>query len=166
MAGENQIEGVQVDRSSAKRRLHYWYFAMFSVSGLVLSVLLVLWCKPWLNESERRLLGVWTWKDQPGEITIHYRDDGTMRYTDRPGDRDPAFVRWSIESNVISEEFSERNTLEYVAKNLLFRRKWKPDQHGIMFNADGTVTVKLWDGTDRVMIPWSSDQGEFLKNAR
>jgi len=84
LAGENQIEGVQVDRSSAKRKRHYCYFAMFSVSGLVLSVLLMLWCKPWLNESERRFLGVWTWKDQPGEITIQYRDDGTMRYTDGP----------------------------------------------------------------------------------
>ncbi len=165
MTAENQVEGVQVDRSKAKRKRRYWWFAIFSVSGLVLSFLLMIWWKPWLNESERRMLRVWTWQEKPSEITIHYRDDGTLRYTDRPGDRNPGFMRWKIENGVILGEYSERNVLEYLAKNLIYRRKWESDRCPITFDADGRITFQLSDGTERILIPWSSDQGEFLKNA-
>ena len=109
------------------------------------------------------MLGVWTWQDSPGEITSHYRDDGTMRYTDRPNDANPGFMRWKIEKDVLSIEYSERNTLEYVAKNVLFRRKWQPDQSPLTHNADGSIAFKISDGKERVLIPWSSAQGEFLK---
>lgn len=148
-----------------RRRIRYVRLAGFCVVALVLGPVFIQWWKPWLNASERRMLGVWTWQDSPGEITSHYRDDGTMRYTDRPSDRNPGFMRWRIEKDVISIEYSERNSFEYVAKNVLFRRKWKPDQHPVKYNADGIITFTMSDGKERVLIPWSSDQGEFLKQS-
>ena len=148
-----------------RRRVCYLRFAGILFCLFVLAILFIQWWKPWLNESERKMLGVWTWQDAPGEITIHYRNDGTLRYTDRPEDRKPAFMRWKIEKGVISGEYSERNAFEYVAKNLIYRRKWKPDECPVKFNADGTITYTLSDGKKRVFIPWSSDQGELLKKA-
>ena len=148
-----------------QRRFRYLRFGGIVFSLFVLTIIFIQWWKPWLNESERKMLGVWTWQDEPGEITIHYRTDGTLRYTNRPGDRKPAFMRWKIENGVISGEYSERNVLEYVAKNLIYRRKWEPDKCPVAFNADGTITFKLSDGTERLLIPWSSEQGEFLKMA-
>jgi hypothetical protein len=136
------------------------------LSLFVLTIIFIQWWKPWLNESERKMLGVWTWQDAPGEITSHYRSDGTMRYTDEPKDMNPGFVRWKIENEVISIEYSERNSLEYVAKNILFRRKWKRDTYPVKFSSDGTITFGISDGKERVLIPWSSEQGELLKTAR
>ena len=146
-----------------RRRFRYIRFLGIALSLFVLSIVLIQWWKPWLNDSERKMLGVWTWQDKPGEITIHYRSDGTMRYTDRPEDTNPAFVRWKIENGVISGEYSERNFIEYMAKNLIYRRKWEPEKCPVAFNADGTIIFKQSDGTERVLIPWSSEQGEFLK---
>ncbi|MEJ7594977.1 MAG: hypothetical protein WKF77_25910 [Planctomycetaceae bacterium] len=74
-------------------------------------------------------------------------------------------MRWKIEKDVISIEYSERNSLEYVAKNVLFRRKWKPDQYPVKYNADGSIAFTISDGKERVLIPWSSDQGELLKQS-
>ena len=164
MTGEKQNENVQVDRSNAKRNRRYWWFAILSVSGLVLSFLLILWCKPWLNESERRMLGVWTWQDTPGE-TMVFRSDGTLRFTTDSNNRE-VFSRWKIDNGMISNEYSERNTLEYVAKNILFRRKWERDTYPVKFNADGTVTIAISGGKERILIPGESVQYEFLKKAR
>ena len=146
-----------------RRRIRYIRLVGFCAVVFVLSLVFIQWWKPWLNASERRMLGVWTWQESPGEIMFDFRDDGTMRYADRPSDISPSFMRWKIENNIFSIEFSERNTLEYVAKNLLFRRKWEPDQSPLTHNADGSIAFRISDGKDRVLIPWSSDQGEFLK---
>ena len=147
------------------RRFRYLRLAGIGFSVFVLSLIFIQWKKPWLNESERRMLGVWTWQDSPGEITSHYREDGTMRYTDRPTDINPGFMRWKIEKDVLSIEYSERNSLEYVAKNVLFRRKLKPDQYPVAYNADGSIAFTIPDGKKRVLIPWSSAQGELLKQS-
>ena len=148
-----------------RRRIRFVQLAGICVVVFVLGLVVIQWWKPWLNASETRMLGVWTWQDSPGEITYHYRDDGTLRYTEFPGDTSSEFVRWKIEKDVISIEYSERNSLEYVAKNVLFRRKWKPQQHPITFNADDTIAFRMSDGKERVLIPWSSDQGELLKQS-
>ena len=146
-----------------RRRIRYLRLAGICVGVFVLGMVFILCWNPWLSESERRMLGVWTWQESPGEIMFHFRDDGTMRYADRPRDINPSFMRWKIENDILSIEFSERNTLEYVAKNVLFRRKWQPDQSPLTHNADGSIAFKISDGKERVLIPWSSDQGEFLK---
>ena len=148
-----------------RRRFRYVRLAGLVLCLFVLIMICIQWWTPWLNESERRMVGVWTWQDAPGEMTCHYRSDGTMRYTDNPRDTSPVFLRWKTDNVIISIEYSERNSLEYVAKNILFRRKWLRDRYPVTFNADGTVTFTLSDGKKRVLIPWSSDQGDFLKKA-
>ena len=149
-----------------RRRIRYIRLVGFCVVVFVLGMVFIQWWKPWLNASERRMLGVWTWQESPGEIMFDFRDDGTMRYADRPSDISPSFMRWKVEKDVLSIEFSEQNSLEYVAKNLLFRRKWQPDQHPVKYNADGSIAFTISAGKERVLIPWSSAQGELLKQSK
>lgn len=68
---------------------------------------------------------------------------------------------------MISLQDFERNPLKFIVKNVFSRRKQKPDQYPIMFNADGSgsITFELPDRIEKVLIPWSSDQGEFLKQS-
>ena len=146
-----------------RRRICYIRLVGICVVVFVLSLVFIQWKKPWLNASERQMLGVWTWQESPGEIMFDFRDDGTMRYTDRPSDISPSFMRWKVEKDVLSIEFSEQNSLEYVAKNVLFRRKWQSDQNTLAYNADGSIAFKISDGKERVLIPWSSAHGELLK---
>ncbi len=76
-----------------------------------------LW-KLWLSASERRLIGVWTWQDGPGELTIHFRDDGTMLYLGRPTlEKDRiTFTRWHIDGEELSIEYAPRRILDYVVQ--------------------------------------------------
>ena len=127
----------------------------------LLSMILMYWWKPGLNASERRFLGVWTWQNKPGEMTTHYREDGTMHFTIAPNNAIPYFNRWRVDGNVISLESVERNLLRFIVKKVLHQH----EQYQITFNADGNITFKSADGTVKVLIPWSSDQGEFLKQS-
>ncbi len=134
----------------------------------ILGVGLVLWLlqwKPWLNERERRLIGIWTWQDEPGEMTLHYRDDGTMLYLDRPTfvkDR-ITFTRWHIKGNELVVEYAPRSVLNHLAQKLVMRSRFGASPMTIHFQEDGTVHHRMSDGKTRVLIPWKSDVGESLR---
>ena len=137
----------------------------------MLTMILIEWWKPWLNDSERRMIGVWTWQDAPGELISEYREDGTMRYgVDDPRDTRINFARWSIEGDKYVVEYSPQNLLRYiylkqwvlrVNRNLGFGNEYSL----IDFRSDGTISVTLDDGKKRVLIPWSSEMGDSLKQA-
>lgn len=147
----------------SRRSLWKW------TTTLILGVGLVLWLlhwKPWLNESERRLIGTWTWQDEPGEMTIHYRENGTMLYLDRPTfvkDR-ITFTRWHIKGSELWVEYAPRSILDYLAQKLVMRSRFGAVPTTIHFHDDGTVHHRLSDGKTRVLIPWESDVGESLRH--
>jgi len=162
LTGENQVENVEVDRRNAKRKRRYWRFAILSFAGLVLCILGVFWWKSGLNESERRFLGVWTWQDRPGEMTCHYREDGTMSYTFAPNNTILGIKKWKVDANVISFERFERNPVTFLVKKMLH----KHEQYQVTPDADGSIAFESNDGKVKVLIPWSSDQGELLKQSQ
>ena len=108
---------------------------------------------PGLSASERRFLGVWTWHDKPGEMTCHYREDGTMSYTFAPNNTSPYIKKWKVDANVISFERVERNLVTSIVKKVLH----KHEQYQVTSNADGSITFKSNNGKVKVLIPWSSD---------
>ena len=144
-----------------RRRFRYLQLAGIGFCVFVLSMILMYWWKSGLNASERRFLGVWTWQNAPGEMTCHYRDDGTMHFTVAPNNTILYFEKWKVDANLISFESVERNLLTFIVKKVFH----KHEQYQVTFNADGSITFKSADGTVKVLIPWASDQGEFLKQS-
>ena len=144
-----------------RRRIRYLRLASICVVVFVLGMVFIQWTKPGLNASERRFLGVWTWQDAPGEMTCQYREDGTMHFTHAPNDTTLYSQKWKVDANVISFESVERNPFTFIVKKVLH----KHEQYQVTFNADGSITFKSPDGKVKVLIPWSSDQGEFLKQS-
>lgn len=129
---------------------------------VILAGLAVQWWKPWLNETERRFLGVWTWKHAPGEMTIQYRDDGTLRYTRLPVDPRVNSSRWYVEGDVLYEDYEKWSWAGHVQSLRLGPRS--PEEHQIRFNPDGSITLFNQFGTQVDFIPWNSDVGEYLKD--
>ena len=148
-----------------RRRIRYLRLASICVGVFVLGLVFIQSWKPGLNATERRFLGVWTWQDKPGEMTCHYLEDSTMYYTVGPNDTSANFMKWKVDANVISLQDLELNPLKLVVKNVLSRFKQKPDQYPITFSADGNITFEMPDGSGKILIPWSSDQGELLKQS-
>ena len=148
-----------------RRRIRYLRLASICVGVFVLGLVFIQWWKPGLNATERRFLGVWTWQDKPGEMTCHYLEDSTMYYTVGLNDTSANFMKWKVDANVISLQDLELNPLKLVVKNVLSRFKQKPDQYPVRFSADGNITFEMPDGSEKILIPWSSDQGEFLKQS-
>ena len=161
MTGENQVENVDVNRGNAKRIRRYWRFAILSFAGLVLCILGVFWWKSGLNETERRFLGVWTWQDSPGEMTCHYREDGTMSYAFAPNNTILDIKKWKVDANVISFERFERNPVKLLVKKMLH----KNEQYRVTPNADGSIAFESNDGKVKVLIPWSRVQGQFPRQS-
>lgn len=153
-------------RRKARPRIRWVRIATICAGAFVLSIILLMyWWKPGLNASERRLIGVWTRQDSPGTSRSHFRDDGLMEYTSGPGHTNPQFMKWQVDADVISLQNFEQNLLKFIVKNVLSGSKPKPDQYPVTFNADGSITFEMPDGTGQTLIPWSSDQGEFLKQS-
>ena len=144
-----------------KRRRRIVIGSFVTIVLVVLSFVAIQWWKPWLNESERRFLGVWTWKHAPGEMTIQYRDDGTMRYTDLPVDPRVNSSRWYVEGDVFYEDYEKWSWAALVQTLRLGPRS--PDECRIRFNADGSMTQFHPSGSQVDFIPWNSDVGEYLK---
>ena len=147
--------------STPRRCIRYLRLAGICVVVFVLGVAVIQSLKPGLSASERRFLGVWTWQDKPGKMTCHYREDGTMSYTSAPNNTSPYIRKWKVEANVISFESVERNLVLFIVKKVLH----KHEQYKVTFNADGSITFKSNNGKVKVLIPWSSDQGELLKQS-
>ena len=154
-----------------RRRFGFLRCAGILLSLFVLTMILIEWWKPWLNDSERRMIGVWTWQDAPGKLVSEYRDDGTMRYVvDYPQDLRINFARWSNAGDKHVVEYSPQNPLRYIyLKQWVLRVNrnagFSPEFSGIIFRSDGTISFTLEDGTSRVLIPWSSKVGDALKQA-
>ena len=148
-----------------RRRTRFLRLAGICAVVFALGLAFIQTWPPGLNASERRFLGVWTWKEAPGRMTCHYQQDGTMQYSTGPSDTSPRFMSWKVDSNVISLESFERNLMRQIVKSAFSRRKQKPDQYPVTFNADGSITFALPDGTVKVLIPWSSDLGEIPEQA-
>ena len=144
-----------------RRRIRYLRLAGICVVVFVLGVALIQSLKLGLSASERRFLGVWTWQDNPGEMTCHYREDGTMSFTFAPNNTSPYIKKWNVDANVISFESVERNLVKFIVKKVLH----KHEQYQVTPNADGSITFKSNNGNVKVLIPWSSDQGELLKQS-
>ena len=147
-------------------RRSLWKWTTTLILGVGLFLWLLQWWKPWVNKSERRLIGIWTWQDGPGELTIHYREDGTMLYLDRPTivkDR-ITFTRWRIKGNELFVEYAPRSILDYLAQKLVMRSRFGAVPMTVQFHEDGTVHHRMSDGKTRVLIPWDSDVAESLKH--
>ena len=154
-----------------RRRYRYLRFAGILLSLFVLTMILIQWWKPWLNDSERRMIGVWTWQDAPGEVVSEYREDGTMRYVvDYPQDRRINFVRWNIEGDKHVVESSPQNPLRYIYYKQWVHRVnrnvgFSTENATIDLCSDGSISFTLESGKSRVLIPWSSKVGDALKQA-
>jgi len=103
------------DRVNQLSRRSFWKWTTVLILGVGLVPWLLQSWKPWLNKSERRLVGLWTWQDAPGEMTLHFRDNGTMIYLDRPtlllGRI--TFTRWHVKGNELWVEYPPQSTLDY-----------------------------------------------------
>ena len=132
-----------------------------SCVAVILAGLAVQRWKPWLNETERRFLGVWTWKHAPGEMTIQYRDDGTSRFTVLPVDPRVISSRWYVEGDVLYEDYEKLSWAALVQTLRLGPRS--PEESRIRFNVDGSITLSFSSGNQVDFIPCNSDVGEYLK---
>ena len=154
----------------SRRRFRHLRLVGIGFCVFVLSTILIQRWKPWLNESERRMLGVWTWQDDPGDMIHEYRDDGTMRFlSDEPKDR-VHFARWSIKRDKHIVEHSPQNLWRYMYLKQFYLRVKRNQGFGneyatIDFRSDGTIPFTRDDGKKKVLIPWSSDMGDSLKQA-
>ncbi|MEZ6061590.1 MAG: hypothetical protein R3C19_14685 [Planctomycetaceae bacterium] len=128
-------------------------------------VLIFVWT-PALNADERRLVGTWTYQEDPGHMVLDFRPDGTMLYDHDPFDGRPAFTRWWIEDGVLYGEYSSRNALRTFAVRHILRATYTTDSNPIHFLEDGTVRITTSDGTQRILIPWHGEQAQRLKRAR
>jgi hypothetical protein len=140
-----------------RRRICFVRLAGICVVVCVLGLVFIQWWKPWLNTSERRLIGIWTWQDSPGEMTCDYREDGTMRYTVDPSTQRDSFTRWQIEGDVLMIEYAPRISLFYQFGKLILRRKFPADVCRIGFNPDGTVSFSMPDGSTKILSPWNRE---------
>ncbi len=61
-------------------RRSFWKWTTTLILGLALLTWALQSWKPWLNANERRLIGIWTWQDGPGEMTLHFHEDGTVHH--------------------------------------------------------------------------------------
>ena len=157
----NTIEATE--RQPKLRRFpRFLELAGIVVVVFLLGLAFIQWWKPGLNDSERRFLGVWTWQDSPGEMTCHYHEDGTMHYTVGPNHTAPNLMTWKVDANVISVENVEQYSLKLIVKRVF----QKHDQYPVTFNADGSIAFTISPGKVRVLIPWSSAQGELLKQSK
>ena len=116
------------------------------------------------------MLGVWTWQDAPGGLICQYRDDGTMRYQFDELKGKVHFARWRIEGDKHIVEHSPQDQLRYIYLKQFYLRVKRDEGFGneyatIDFCSDGTISFMVGNGKEKVLIPWSSDQGEFLKKA-
>ena len=131
--------------------------------GIVTATILCSHFKPWLSANERRMLGIWTWKDTAGKMVIQYRTDRTLRYTyASPTGRRVIFMRWWFDGDTLCYEHSGRDTLVTAVNKHVLRVKYSGDRTPVVFNADGSVTHKLPDGSRKHAIPW---QSKFLNEA-
>jgi hypothetical protein len=84
-----------------------------------------------------------------------------MHYAIAPNNTSPHFKKWRVDGNMILPKSVARKPLTFNVKKVLH----KHEQYQVTFNADGSITFKSADRTVKVLIPWSSDQGEFLKQS-
>ncbi len=139
--------------------------AWIVLSCIIAAVLLVMWLRynlDSLNANERRLIGTWTWKDAPGQTITQFRADRTQRHIVSPTDQRPRFRRWWIEGETMVEEYNTRFRLVKLFNEHVRRVKPNTGRAEIVFNADGTLTYTLYDGRQKIAIPW---QSEFLTEA-
>lgn len=160
---ESPPEAAADRAQNSARTLFRSRTAWIVLSCIIAAVLLVMWLRynlDSLNANERRLIGTWTWKDAPGQSITQFRADRTQRHIVSPTDQRPRFRRWCIEGETLVEEYNTRFRLV----TLFNKRSVKPHtgRAEIDFNADGTVTYTMYNGSQKIAIPWTS---EFLTEA-
>lgn len=141
------------------------WFRKRYIAVVCLLVLGTLIYRSRLSEGERKLLGVWTWQDAPGEMLAHYRADHTLRYGWAPFDGAPVFVRWNIEGDELVYEYSSRSTIKHTLFSKVLRRPAMRERFPLTFLDDGSVKFEMEDSMSRVLIPWSGQMSEEIQAA-
>ncbi|MDB4614218.1 hypothetical protein OAH18_00870 [bacterium] len=141
-----------------------------AILAVMLLIALLVWMslvRTRLNDAERRLVGVWTYLDAPGETVYHFRDDGTLRFSAPFGSA--TFMRWWIDDGNLTVENKTADTV-LPAKATL----WIPpvvqrrvfglysESFPISFGTNGELILRYQSG-DRTMVPWQGKYSEEIQ---
>ena len=146
---------------SAHRRR--WRISI-SIALLILSVLALVFVKSFatrqLTSQERLLIGAWEWQGKPGMV-LYFDDRGILTYS-QPPFTTFVFERWHIDDD-------QRIHLTSDGKDIIrtVRRMVDPqtEVYAIRFS-NGTPILKMPDGTEKVLAPYTGIATETLKDAR
>ena len=144
-----------------------WHRIWVIPTGLVMILLVAVILSVCLSQPspiEKRFIGIWTWKDAPGEMVMQFRNDGTMRGIWPLAGR-VSFERWWIEDDVFFMESSPRNTIGHLTRKHLLRHNFTMERCPLRHHSDGSVSFVISSGKERVLIPWDGELASFLKNA-